>query len=165
MISNYQKEIEEAIPKLLDLARQLSWNTISNRCQFILSEIKDSEQNFDVKRVTRIKENAKKIPVSLSEMMPTLQNLYVDMYDINLHIHRADSRLTVVDIRYYLKSSLDPECREKIGHTLPMLHCKVATPPWLSEKKEKFDINWEHKQWMIRWKQFWTRRKVKALRG
>lgn len=42
-----------------------------------------------------------------------------------------------------------------------MLHCKVATLPWLTEQKEKFDINWEHKQWLIYWKLFWARQKLK----
>ncbi len=48
------------------------------------------------------------------------------------------------DIRYYLKSSLEEHYREQVIHHPPMIHSKVANPPWLSEKKEKFDINWEH---------------------
>jgi len=45
MTSNtLQKEIEEANPKLLDAARELTWNKISENCMFILSEIKDSQE-------------------------------------------------------------------------------------------------------------------------
>jgi hypothetical protein len=41
MISNgLQKEIEEAVPRLLGMARALSWNKISDNCKFILTEIK-----------------------------------------------------------------------------------------------------------------------------
>src|SRR5690349_7251276 len=98
------KEIEEAIPKLLDLGRELSWNKISENCKFILTEIKDSQENFHVHRILRKKENDKKVPVTFSEIMPALQSLYDNLYDINLHIYRADKRLTIVDIRYYPKS-------------------------------------------------------------
>jgi hypothetical protein len=155
------KEIEEAIPKLIDLGRELSWNKISDNCKFILTEIKDSQEDFHVQRILRKKENDKKVPVTFSEIMPVLQNFYDNFYDINLHIYRADKRLTIVDIRYYPKSSLDQEYRQKIIDNPPMLHCKVATPPWLSDKKGKFDINWERKQLLIRWNLFWIGGKLK----
>ena len=156
-----QKEIEEAVPKLLEMARELTWKDISDNCKFILTEIKDSQENFHVQRLLRKKENDKKVPVSFSELMPTLQNLYDNLYDINLHVYRANRHLTVVDIRYYPKSSLDQDYRQKVLHNSPMLHCKVAQPPWLTDKREKFDINWEHKQWLINWKLFWAKRKLK----
>jgi hypothetical protein len=162
MTSNtLQKEIEEAVPKLLKLARELTWNEISDNCKFILTEIKDSQENFHVQRVLRKKENDKKVPVTLGELMPTLQSLYDNFYDINLHIYRATKSVTVIDFRYYPKSSLEQEYRQKVLHNAPMLHCKVATPPWLFEKKEKFDINWEHKLWWINWKLFWMGQKLK----
>jgi hypothetical protein len=160
-----QKEIEEAIPKLLDMARDLSWSKISDKYKFILSEIKDSEENFHVQRVLTKKENDKKAPGTFSEIMLAFQNLYDNLYDINLHIYRADRRLTVVDIRYYPKSSLDPDYRQKVVHDPPMLHCKIAQPPWLTDKKGKFDINWEHKQWLINWKLYWMRQKLKRQKG
>src|SRR5687767_12402204 len=96
-----QKEIEEAVTKLLDLSRALSWNKISNDCRFIMSEITGSEENFHVQRVLRKKENDKKVPVTFQEIMLLLENLYDNLYDINLHIYRAENRLTVIDIRYY----------------------------------------------------------------
>ncbi len=156
-----QKEIEEAIPKLLDLARELSWRKISENCKFILTEIKDNEENFHVKRVLQKKENDKKAPMTFPEIFPLLQNFYGNLYDINLHIHRACKRFTVIDIRYYPKSSLDPNYRQKVLNNPPMLHCRVAQPPWFSNKNEKFDINWEHNQWVIGWKLFWMRQNLK----
>lgn len=143
------------------MARELSWNKISDNCKFILSEIKNSEENFHVQRVSIKKENDKKVPIIFSEIMLPLQNLYDNLYDINLHIYKADRHLTVIDIRYYPKSSLDPDYRQKVIQNPPMLHCKVAQPPWLTDKKEKFDINWENKQWLIRWKLFWMGQELK----
>lgn len=157
----FQKEIKEAVPKLLDLARELAWNKISDNCKFIMTEIKGSERNFHVQRVLRKKENDKKVPVTFLEIMPSLQNLYDNLYDINLHIYRADKYLTVVDFRYYPKSSLNQDYRQSVLDKPPMLHFKIATPPWLMDKKQKFDINWEHKQWLINWKLFWARQKLK----
>src|SRR5690606_25322255 len=105
--------------------------------------------------------NDKKVPVTFLEIMPSLQNLYDNLYDINLHIYRADKYLTVVDFRYYPKSSLNQDYRQSVLDKPPMLHFKIATPPWLMDKKQKFDINWEHKQWLINWKLFWARQKLK----
>src|SRR2546425_9561958 len=153
--NTFQKEIEEAVPKLLEMARELTWNKISDNCKFVLTEIKDSQENFHVQRQLLTKENDKKIPSSLKELMPTLESLYDNLYDINLHISRATKNLTVIDIRYYPKSSLDQEYRQKVLSNPPMLHCQIAMPPWRSDKKKKFDINWEHREWLINLKLFW----------
>ncbi len=141
-----QKEIEQAIPKLLDIARDLTYNIISDNCQFILTEIWNEEENTHVQRQLNKIENDKKIPVSLPEMIPALQKLYEDLYDINLYIYLATENLTVIDIRYYSKLSLDADYREKVKEQPPMLHCKVTWPYWLPDRNEKFDINWEHEE-------------------
>lgn len=158
--STLQDEIENAVPKLLELARELTWNKLSNNCKFIVSEIKNSEGNFQVQRVKRKKENDLKIPLTLLEQMPTLQKLYKNFYDINLHVYRATKNLTIIEISYYPKSSLDAEYRQTVIDNESMLHCKVAIPAWASDPKVKFDINWEHKEWLTHWKLYWERRKL-----
>ncbi len=144
-----QYDIAEAIPRLLDIARESTWNKISDNCKFILTEISNDVENAHQRRVRNKKENDKKTPLSLAELMPTLQKLYDNIYDINLHIYRSRPGMTVIDIRYYLKSSLDDEYRQKVLYNEPMLHCKVSMPPWLGDKWEKFNVNWEHKLWLI----------------
>ena len=156
-----QKEIEESLPRLLDIARELTWNRISDNCEFILTEIKDTEDNFETQRLIRKKENDKKRPLPFVKAIPKLQSLYDNLYDINLHVYRAGRRLTIIDIRYYLKSSLDQEYRKKISDNPPMLHCKLTCPPWVTEEKKKFDINWEHKILLAKWKLFWMGRTIK----
>ena len=156
---SFEQEIQEAIPKLLNMARAMSWNIISNNCKFILTEIKDSDKDFHDQRMLLKKENAEKTPVLLQQVIPTLKALYKNLYDINVYIYKSRKHLTVIEIRYYLKSSLDKDYRQKITDDPPMIHCKVAIPPWLSNKNKKFDINWERKLWLIRWKLFWMRRK------
>lgn len=140
------QDIQDAVAGLLEMARGATWNSISDNCKFIISEIKNSKDSFHIQRRLRKMENDQKTPVTFSEILPELKAIYADLYDINLEIYRADKELTIVDIRYYLKISLDKDYMEKVLIQPPMLHCKVPIPYWLDEKTEKFDINWEHKE-------------------
>lgn len=157
---NLEQEIQEAIPQLLNMARGMSWNKISDNCKFILTEIKDSNRNFNDQRRLAKKENERKTPLLLQQVMPLLKDRYKNLYDINLYIYKSRKNLTVIDIRYYQKSSLDKDYRQKVTDNPPMIHSKVAIPAWLLDENEKFDINWEHKLWLIRWKLFCIRHKL-----
>jgi hypothetical protein len=156
-----QDKIKEAIPMLLGMARDTTRNKISNNCKFILTEIKDSQDNFHIQRIANKRENDKKIPIGLAELMPAILKIYDNIYDINLHIYRSTKSMTVIDFRYYPKSSLNKDYREKVRYKSPMLHCKVTEPPWLSDKKEKFDVNWEHYEGLNRLRLFWLKVKLK----
>ena len=156
-----QEEIKKAIPMLLNMARDLSWNKISDNCKFFLSEIIDVDSTAHQERDRRLKENSNKIHVPFSEIMPLLQRLYDDLYDINLFIYKSSKKLTIIDIRYYPKSSLDEGYGQEVINNPPMLHCKVAIPPWLSDRQEKFNINWEHNKRWILWKCYWQLKKLK----
>lgn len=58
--SALQKEIEEPVPILLNMAKELTYSKISDNCKFILTEIKDGQENFYVQGQLRKKENDKK---------------------------------------------------------------------------------------------------------
>jgi hypothetical protein len=45
-LNTLEEEIQEAIPKLFSMAKELTWNKISDEYKFILTEIKDTERNF-----------------------------------------------------------------------------------------------------------------------
>lgn len=158
---NLQQKIEDALPMLFKMARSLTWNQISEDCVFILSEIRDSDRNFYEQWLAIKRENDRKVPVSFSRIMPSLWALHDNLYDINLHIYRADKDRTIIDIRYYPKSALGKDYRQTVQCQPPMLHCKVVTPPWLTDKGEQFDINWQHH--LLRWRRklFWARLKFK----
>lgn len=149
--------IARVVPNFLNMARGLCWNTISDRCLFIISEIRNSTENAHMQREQITKENKGKIPLPLESITAVLEQLFHELYDINIYIHRAKKELTIIDIRYYLKSSLDPDYRKTVNANPPMLHCNVTTPPWLSDERQKFDINWERKTWLNRWRIFWAR--------
>jgi hypothetical protein len=160
--STLQHEIEEAVPRLFNIANEFTWNKLSDNCKFILTEIKDSNENFLEQRLLRKKQNENKAPVTLQEFMPSLQKLYDNLYDINLHIYKATKNMTIIDVRYYLKSSLDEDYIQNVLHNPPMLHCKVSMPPWLSNKKEKYDINWELNEGVNKLRMFWLKLKLKT---
>ena len=162
---NFKKDIKEAVTSLLDLARGLSWNNISDNCKFILTEIKDSEENAPRQRQLRKKVNDNKVPMPFSEIISMLESLYDNLYDINLYIHRAKQNVTIIDIQYYPKSTIDETHRRNVLDNPPMLHCKVKMPPWLSDNKKKFDINWEHHEGLNTLKRFVMKLKLKTHRG
>lgn len=157
-----QNEIESMVQRLLGLAADRAWNKINHNCKFILTPIINSEDNFKAQRQLLTKQNDKKIPVTLEEILPLLRNIYNDLYDINLYIYRAGKRSTIIDIRYYSKSLFEEDHRKKISADPPMLHCSVSLPPWLKNDKEKFDINWEHYEGLNPIQMFWTKLKLKT---
>jgi hypothetical protein len=160
-----EQKLKDATKSLLKMAQDSTYKIISSNCRFILSEIKDEEGNFDTRRRQRKKINDKKVPQSMQQLLPQLLDLYVNFYDINLHVYKALKNETIVEIAYYPKSSLDADYKERVINNQPMLHCKVAVPMYASENKQKFDINWEHEPLHHKWKMYWWRRKIdKELR-
>lgn len=161
-----KENLKKATSSLIDMAKELCWNTISDDCVYIISEIDDSVGNNFIERAKiRKKNNDKKTPKSLSEIIPKLHQIFDNLYDINLYIYRALPNKTIIEIRYFLKTSHTPEYYPTIKNNPPMLHCKVATPPYASDffntTKMKFDIHWELDSIRHQWKLFWYRLRYK----
>jgi len=154
-------KLKQSIPKLLAMADEMCTNNISRNCMFILTEIKDSNDNFFKQRQANIKTNNKKTPVTFDEILLQLKNIYAHIYDLNIEVYNANKNTTIIDIRYYPKSSLDESFRTSVINNLPMLHCKIATPPWLENKNKKFNINWQHQTILYRLCMFIARMKLK----
>ena len=159
---NLHSDLAEATEKLLGMARDHSWNTISNNCLYIISEIKDSNgKNFLEQRKIRKKVNRNKKPKPLQVLVSELEGIYENLYDVNLYVFHSTSKQTVVEIQYYPKSSLDKDYLEKVNGNDPMLYCKVAIPPYSNDDKSKFDINWELGGLHHEWKMYWWRKRTK----
>ena len=157
---NLASNLSDAMMAVLGMAKESSWNKISNNCKFIISEIKPPLGNFfDEARIRKLK-NDKKTPEILRDVISDLLNVYPNIYDINLYIYKSFSDLTIVEIQYYPKSLLEAEYRITVAENPPMLHCKVAIPPYCFGTTDKFDINWEHNDFRNKWKMFWWRRKL-----
>jgi len=162
--TNLESKIRSASQTLLKMAKDSAWNKFSNNVKFIVKEIKDNSDDFNKQRLDRKIENDKKTPVNLNEIMPFLHSLYEDLYDINLYIYEASTKMTIIEIQYCLKSSLSEDYRLEIINNPPTLHCKVAIPPCLSHKNKKFDINWEHRPYLTRFGILWMKIKFRLFK-
>lgn len=160
---NLENEIRGASQTLLKMAKDSTWNKFSDNLKFIVKEIRESSDDFNKQPLDRKIENDKKTPTNLNEIMPFFHSVYEDLYDINLYIYKASAKMTIIEIQYYLKSSLPEDYRLEIINNPPMLHCKVPIPPWLSHKSKKFNINWEHRPYLIRLGFLWMRIKFRLF--
>lgn len=158
---NLYTEISDAVQGLLKMARDLSFNDISDNCKFIISEIKESDKNFFEQNKIRKTENDKKTPKSRADIIVELETLYSNLYDVNLYIFKADKNSTLIEIQYFPRSSHDIDYQKTSAKQETMLHCKVATPLYSSDNKEKFDINWQLGTLNHHWKMFWWKWKTR----
>ena len=147
-LNSFYAELNRTVPLLLNMARDLTVNHISDNFEFILSEISDMPVDAHERRKVIKQQNEDKRPVPLSALMPALCQLYPNLHDVNLFIYHATRNRTIIDIRYYPRTSPTEAYRQQ-----------VATPPWLSlaTKTRKFDINWERRIGRAKWKMFWFR--------
>jgi hypothetical protein len=155
--------LAQATVYLLETARESSWNTITDKCLYITSEIENSTRDFcDLRKLSKQK-NDQKVPRPLANVMPELLSLYANLHDINLYVYRAERNITIIEIACYLKTSLDAEYRKTIINDPPMLHCKVPIPNYsaLKERNKKFDINWQLNPLNHRLRVVWMRIKYK----
>jgi len=162
---NLYHTIKKATITLLEMAREHSWNEISNDVKFvikkvetdILENLKPFEGNKIRKRLLNSKEE-----LSLDKAIEQLKSEFESIYLIELYIFKVTTKQTIVEIEILEKSTLDAEYRKTILSDPPMLHCKVAIPPYIDTKsKDKFDINWQLETFEFKWKMFWHRVKRK----
>ena len=164
MENNIEKEIENLTTSLLDLVNLNCWNVISKNLMFIFSNISEVQgENFFIERNNRNKLNKNKTPKNFDEAISSLKEIYNLIYDINLYVYKSERHSTIIDIRYFLKSELDPDFLKTIVSNAPMLHCKIAIPPYLNNRKKKFDVNWELGGIRYNWNMFWWKNTLLPL--
>jgi hypothetical protein len=159
--NNLELNLKEAASTLLEMARNSCWNKISDNTNYIISKIVNDEGNFFDKRVERKKVNDKKKTKSLEQITAELKDIYENLYDINLYIYKSSKESTIIEVQYYPKSSLESEFYETVKNNEPMLHVKIGIPPYVDNKTEKYDVNWELGGIRYKWNLFWSRLKFK----
>ncbi|PTX63504.1 hypothetical protein C8N46_101104 [Kordia periserrulae] len=130
-----ETNLKEATHILLEMARNMCWNTISSHVVYFISETRNDIHNS-------IKFNNQKELKSLPETIAELEVIYENLYDINLYIYNSEKKRTIIEIQYYPKSLLELDYYETVKNKEPMLHCKVKIPNYRKNDSEKFDINW-----------------------
>ena len=164
---NLKLQIKEMANQLLEMAKEHSWNTISNNIKFVIKKIKtdisEDEKLFETNRKRKRLLNSKE-RLTLESAIKQLNSEFEKIYLIELFVFKASKKETIVEIAILEKSQLDIEIRNRkeILESSPMLHSKVAIPPYIEfEKKDKFDINWQLETMECKWKMFWWRKKMK----
>lgn len=136
-------DINTVLEKLLKLAKDRCWNTISSNIRFIVTDFNElTGTNLFERRISgnRVK-NSKKL-LSLESAVAILRKDYDDLYDINLYIFKAFKNETIIEIQYYRKSNFEPDYLAAVKDHKAMFHAKINLPPYASEGG-KFDVNWE----------------------
>lgn len=158
---NLKENIESCITNLLGLVKINCWNKISSNYVFIVSDLNDFERsNFFQQRKARNKVNKSKITISLNSAIEILYQEYQDLYDVNLYIFEAGKKETIIEIRYYRKSNLEPDYLKLVKDNEPMYHSKILKPYYVKDSN-KFDVNWEHGGLRYFWNHFLTQIKYR----
>ena len=139
-----EENIKITTDHLLELVKKNCWNIITNRYQYILTDVNSLEySNLHKLRIIKQKTNSKKTPQNLNSVVETLAEFNDDLYDAVLYIFKAKSNKTIIEIEYLKKSDLDPEYYQKIKDNSPMFHAKIIMPPHQNQLV-KFDANWQN---------------------
>ena len=158
----FEQTVKETSKALLEMARKSCWNSISDNCFYILTNIQvDNEKNLREQDTERIKMNKKKVPERVDWAVNELYEIYSNLYDINFYIYRAEKERTIIEIQYFLKSQLDSEFASKVEKQEPMIHCKLPLPPYHVDNSNQFDINWHFGGWRHKRKMFKLKRQLK----
>ena len=143
----FKTELNVMLSRLLVMAKESSIQPISENCQFFLSEI-------EIDSATKGRFTKQKFTGRLStfdEVYAELEHMHDNLYDINLFVFKAHPKKTIIEVKYLLKSSLNHAYPDSVTDKPPMIHAKVAIPPYRLNN-EKFDINWEFGGIRAQWK-------------
>lgn len=156
-----RKDIKGCTASLLALARDCCWNKFSDEVAYIISEIEDEGEGGWQKIIESRRNKDKLKPMDFAAMMKYVEEIYPEIHDINLFVHKAEKYRTIVDVRYFLKSKA--VCETKL-ETPSMLHAKIAIPPYRGNDSHKFDVHWEFGGLRHQWKMFLWRKEMKRKR-
>jgi hypothetical protein len=162
-------ELSDSTLQLLNQVRSLTFNHFSNTCLYILTEITNIDKNYINETKIRINENKGKLPQPLHQIVQVLEKMYSDLYDVNLYVYKAKKEVTIVEVQYFLRSSIDLKFRDQCAEVETMLHSKVCLPPYFipaatsyTDYAEKFDIHWQFGTLNHKWRMFWWSRRVNS---
>ena len=145
IIDDLQKEIEDAVSRLLSMVRELTVNEYSDKCLFIPFEVTSTPDIIE-RREARRKALMQTTPLTLTVVMALLQGHLDNLYDVTVQVYKATADCTIIELDYVLMSALFEEYRKTLeADHKPRVHAQLRLPPDVVETNEKFDINWRHK--------------------
>lgn len=135
---NLKRTLTSTLQDLMKMAKEITANIYSDNFLFVVNEIKNFERCADGNLESELNS-----PQTFDEAVLELLSFYNNIYDINLHVYKAIETATIIDIRYYLRTSIDYEHRAKIADVAPMISPKIPLPIDYI-KGNKFDVNWRY---------------------
>lgn len=132
---NLKRTLNFTLQDLIKMAKEITTNIYSDNFLFVVNEIKKFERCADGNLESELNR-----PMTFDEAVRKLLSFYDNIYDINLHVYKAIETATIIDIRYYLRTSIDYEHRAKVADLAPMISPKIQLPIDYIKGK-KFDVN------------------------
>jgi hypothetical protein len=151
-------DLLNASQSLLTMARDLTYNNISDNLFFLIRIVDDDYNQMSSiieRNKLRKKINESKPILTIENATKELENIFDQAYEINLYIYRVENNRTIIDIEVTIFDKSFSNKKET-----PIFHCKVPIPPYLYQTKEKFNINWQLGTWGFKWKMFWWKQKL-----
>lgn len=157
--------ISQSLSDLLKLADKFCVNKVSSNFKFILSDFQDGEGlNFHEIRKLKNKNNNRKVPQDLADIIDFLHQEFADLYDVTLYVFHARKEVTIIELEYVRKSNLSVAYYDKIKDVSPLFHSKIVLPGYYKDNENKFDINWHHEGFIHLWKSFIFDFKIRNVR-
>jgi hypothetical protein len=157
-----KRVIKQSTLDLYKIIEKECWNNISTNTLYFISEIKHPVDGDIVEyRKNDLKKNQKKKPLSLNKVVEHFKEFYDDCYDINLHVFKSRKNVTIIDVKYFLKTSLDSSAYFDVKDRAPMVHAKFILPPYRANDYEKHDVNWQLGGFTHFWRKYLMNMKFK----
>ncbi|QKJ30327.1 hypothetical protein HQ865_11350 [Mucilaginibacter mali] len=154
-----QQDLQDATIALIKLAEELTWNKISRNIGYIITVVDNRKNSIELYEDVYLS-NGKKKPQTLSALIPELEELYLQMYDV--FVYRVLRDETIIEIKYFFREFSQNENHQQIvAKEPPTLHCKILVPYYMYKRQGKFDINWQHNTIEYKWFRFLTKLKYK----
>ncbi|WP_052595239.1 hypothetical protein [Aureispira sp. CCB-QB1] len=155
--------LKQMVEDLLNIAEEMCWNKISKNTTFAITLDNEKEWKPWKEKIKAKRKLLKEITeIPFNNAVAFLKKKKLDIYLIELYILKALKNKTIIEIRIRYKNQLDKTYINNISTELPLKHCKIAIPPYIKNKSQKFDINWEFGSLEYKIQMFlWKRRKNK----
>ena len=161
-LDTLDKELFEGVQSLLKMARELTYNHISDNLIFIIHRVDQLYTNLSTyadRNKLRIKSIRQQSKLNYNQAVEELKHIFNNIFEINLYVYKANKSQTIIEIEVTNKNE------SPLSYPVPNLYCKVPIPPYVLDNHQnvtkKFDINWESSTLTTKWKMYLWKLKFK----
>jgi len=149
------QNLEGIVTPLIKCTEDLCWNNLSDNIRYTIkpnqSEESEHLDEFELKLLKHRNKEIKRV-YTISQIADRLVNNEKVPVWINVSVYKAEKKWTIVELLISRRMRREyNELYHKIG--FPPFHISIPLPPFRTED-QKFDVNWKHKKWKLRYKAF-----------